>query len=295
MPGTDRSVIATDSNSKLSCNPDIVCIHTIVGYAPASAAHFSTSAGGKIYQHRDTSKRSSANLNGNGHIISIENEDHGAAYGTWSGSNVPYFTEAQIVANAQICAWAHVTHGIPLVLCPNSVPGSRGIAYHRQGIDGNFGSFAYGGRVAGGELWSGSFGKVCPGDKRISQIPRIIEVARQIVGGEDLDARQNTLLEELHQTVISGSYEGFHDGKSAKINKDFRTIINEIVSTLQGQVDALSTKVELISAKLDTVTTPDIDEAALAAALVALGVGEGLTVEEVQTAVRTVIREQWNK
>src|SRR5690606_3406917 len=77
---------------------DIVCIHTIVGYAPAHAAHFSTSGGGTIWQSRDTKYRSAANLNGNHRVIAIENADHGAGFPYWdtNGSNVPPFTDKQI-------------------------------------------------------------------------------------------------------------------------------------------------------------------------------------------------------
>ena len=167
---------------------DIVCIHTIVGYAPAPAAHFSTSASGYIWQSRDTRYRSGANLEGNHRVIAIENEDHGPRFGAWNtadGHQVPWFTPEQVEAIAQICAWAHKTHGIPLVLCPNSKPGSRGIAYHRQGIDGNWAGYAYGGRVAGGEVWTKATGKVCPGDRRIAQlITQIIPRARQLAGLE---------------------------------------------------------------------------------------------------------------
>lgn len=165
---------------------DIVCIHTIVGLAPAHAAHFSVHHDGRIDQSRDTRFRSGANLDGNPRVIAIENEDHGPAFGRWDtddGHAVPPFTTAQIEANAQILAWAHQTHGIPLVLCPNSRPTSRGLAYHRQGIDGNFGDYAFPGRVTGGESWTKSRGKVCPGDKRIAAREKILTRAKQIIVG----------------------------------------------------------------------------------------------------------------
>src|SRR5690554_5798910 len=107
---------------------DVVCLHTIVGRAPAHAAHFSVHADGTIDQSRDTKYRSGANLDGNHRVIAIENEDWGGPFGTWNvndGHAVPDFTDAQIEANAQILAWAHQTHGIPLQLCPNSKPSSR--------------------------------------------------------------------------------------------------------------------------------------------------------------------------
>jgi hypothetical protein len=68
-------------------------------------------------------------------------------------------------------------------MAPDSKPESRGIAFHRQGCDGNFTGYAYGGRVAGGELWSSAYGKVCPGDRRITQlINTILPRARQLAG-----------------------------------------------------------------------------------------------------------------
>lgn len=170
---------------------DIVCIHTIVGYAPAHAAHFSTRADGFITQSRDTRYRAAANLEGNYRVISIENEDRGTAFGNWDthdGHQVPGFTQAQKEAIAKILVWCYQTHGIPLHLAADSKPSSRGIAYHRQGCDGNFSSYAYGGRVYGGELWSNSYGKVCPGDTRIWQlINEIIPRARVLAGLEDED------------------------------------------------------------------------------------------------------------
>lgn len=158
---------------------DIFCVHTIVGYAPAHAAHFSVSGGGTIFQSRSTVFKSAANLNGNHRVIAVETEDKGSAFGTWPCSTcVPKWTDAQLDALVDLGEWVAKTHDIPPVLVPDSKPERRGFAYHRQGIDGNFDSFKYPGRVAGGELWSAHFGKVCPGDARITQfineiIPRV--------------------------------------------------------------------------------------------------------------------------
>ncbi|TDV57261.1 peptidoglycan recognition protein family protein [Actinophytocola oryzae] len=166
---------------------DVVCLHTIVGNPPASAAHFSTRADGHIYQSRDTVYRSVANGNGNHRVIAVENDDSGPEFGPWNtadGHAVPAFTPEQVEAIAQICAWAYATHGIPLVACPDSRPGSRGIGYHRQGIPGNFATYAFPGLVSGGEVWTEDYGKVCPGDARIAQLPQIITRARVIAGLE---------------------------------------------------------------------------------------------------------------
>lgn len=165
---------------------DVVCVHTIVGYAPAHAAHFSVKADGTILQSRDTRYQSGANLDGNHRVIAIENEDHGPRFGgtptlpKW----VPLTLE-QVEANGRILAWCHQTHDIPLELCPNSRAMSRGLSYHRQGIDGDFSSYRYPGRVSGGEVWTKSRGKVCPTDVRIAQLPEILAHARALVNKEE--------------------------------------------------------------------------------------------------------------
>jgi hypothetical protein len=116
---------------------------------------------------------------------------------------VPPLTRAQVEANARILRWAHATHGIPLQLCPNSRSGSRGLAYHRQGIDGNFSALRFPGRVAGGEIWTEHFGKVCPGDARIAQLPQILARSQ---GDDMFEPDDRRMLRELHQLAI-GSRE----------------------------------------------------------------------------------------
>lgn len=179
------------SPGRLMLRYDAVCYHTIVGSAPAHAAHFSVTANGTILQSRDTAFRSAANLDGNHRIIAIENEDHGPPFPDWDTSNgkaVPALTKAQVKSNGEILAWAHLRHGIPLKLAPNSLPTSRGLAYHRQGIDGAFlaAGYKYGGRVPGGEHWSSARGKVCPGDLRIDQRVEILAHAELLVKGKPM-------------------------------------------------------------------------------------------------------------
>ncbi len=228
---TQRPVV--HANGARMTRHDIVCVHTIAGFAPGgTAAHFTTSASGTIVQCRDTRFRSAANWDGNHRVIAIENEDMGPRYGPWiieDGHAVPAFTPEQCESIARICAWAHEAHDIPLDLVPDSRPHRRGIAYHRQGIDGNFGGYAFGGRVAGGELWSRHFGKVCPGDRRIHQlIDTIIPRARELAGNEEneMNATQNAALAELWQVVVSG------EKRNAQLNVDLGFIINEVKAHL---------------------------------------------------------------
>jgi hypothetical protein len=229
---------------------DILCVHTIVGYAPAHAAHFSVYGSGFKDQSRDTAYRSAANADGNYRIIAVECEDHGPHFPEWSGSNVPELTDKQIESIAEICAWAYKTHGIPLVACPNSKPGSRGIAYHRQGIDGNFGSYDYGGRVAGGEVWTKHYGKVCPGDRRISQIPQIIKRARVLAGLEEDDMqlsdrvkltdKQSEYFNGLESISVKGLlvYGAMGGWKGPGVAEDVDDILREVLEAEKRDLEA---------------------------------------------------------
>lgn len=272
---------------------DVVCIHTIVGFAAGGKpAHFTTDAKGTIVQVRDTVHRSAANLNGNHRVIAVENEDHGSAYGAWSGSNVPPFTAAQCEAIAKICVWAHQTHGIPLVLCPDSKPTSRGIAYHRQGIDGNWGGYAYGGRVPGGEVWSTSSGKVCPGDRRIRQLINVIIPRARVLAGSQQS--QQEVDDVSFQEVLPSAW-----------NPTYSTTASVWITTTAAKVEALLAKVDAIQGALSddeaniiaairALGTVDVDEAALAAALapaVAPLLQAGATPDQIEAAVRHVFAD----
>lgn len=176
---------------------DIVCLHTMVGSLlgtdsmfeqdgfGGTESHFGTGGmGEKIKQWQDLAFTADANLEGNPRVISIENADKGPGFPAWTGSDVPAFTDKQVSQLVDLVAWlcskeAHSAcpadwkchqFGIPAVLVPDSKPTRRGIAYHRQGIDGSLPDM----RVAGGEHWSTSTGKICPGDRRVDQLKRVI-------------------------------------------------------------------------------------------------------------------------
>jgi hypothetical protein len=88
-----------------------------------------------------------------------------------------------------IIAWCCGRFDIPPVSIPNTLPGNRGLAFHRQGIDGNFPPepSIFAGRVPDGELWSKFRGKVCPGDRRIKQfVEVVVPRVRAQVEGDDM-------------------------------------------------------------------------------------------------------------
>jgi hypothetical protein len=229
---------------------DVVCLHTIVGNPPAHAAHFSVRSDGHIFQSRDTLFKSAANKDGNHRVIAIENDDWGPPFPAWDdddGHAVPGFTSAQVEANAKICAWAYKMHGIPLIACPNSRPSSRGIGYHRQGIDGNFiaEGYAYGGRIAGGEKWTLYDGKACPGDRRIAQRAQIIRRARELAG---LD--RGGFMPELTPDQQEDLYAGV---------KEIRTKVRNIEQFVEPP-DDWTVRVQWLATAFGALRTTDIPE-----------------------------------
>jgi hypothetical protein len=159
---------------------DIICLHTMVGYLKSTddmfddqgytgvESHFGVGGiwgsdkaaklDGVIYQWVDTEYRADANLDGNHRLISIETADNTPQ----RAADILAWTPNQVRAIIRLVAALCKHYDIPAVLVPDSKPGRRGIAYHRQGIDPW--------RVSGGETWSSSRGKECPGDRRIAQI-----------------------------------------------------------------------------------------------------------------------------
>ena len=134
-------------------------------------SHFYVRFSGEVEQYVSTAYRAPAQLEGNPTMVGIETQG-----GVGDNLNEGWY-DAQRESLARLCAWLNETHGIPLQAMPNSKPSSRGVGYHKQGVD------PY--RVDGGELWSTAYGKVCPGDARIQQIPSIITRAKQILTQED--------------------------------------------------------------------------------------------------------------
>lgn len=173
-------------------------------------SHFYVSREGVVEQYIDTDVRSTANLEGNHDCLTIETWD---GFGKiWrDGDPVPPWNDDQVAALVDLVAWLCQTHDIPVQQLKSSMAGTRGIGWHRQGIDGNFPRGLLGGRVRGGEEWSSSGGKVCPGDARIRQvvkeiIPGAAEVLanpkgriRSMTGGVGREVPKGPLV-SLHRT-----------------------------------------------------------------------------------------------
>lgn len=174
----------------------------------ADCSHFHVAKDGTIEQYIDTDFYGAAQVDGND-MVSVETQ--GAAPGV--NAETEPWTPQQVTSNARIARWVHDTEGAPLVLMPDSRPGSRGVASHRLGIAPW--------RVAGGQVWSRVNGKVCPGSAKIAQLPQIIALA---AGGAtispeddmtpDQDARLKLAVQlaqqakDLTQSIVDGLYRG---------------------------------------------------------------------------------------
>ncbi len=118
-------------------------------------------------QYVDTIYRAPAQLEGNPTLISFESQG-GVGADLDNG-----WTGPQMERIAWCLAQCHKIHGTPLPPMPDSLSSRTGTGHHRLGIDPW--------RVDNGELWSRSFGKVCPGDARMAQKPKIITRAWELI------------------------------------------------------------------------------------------------------------------
>jgi len=263
---------------------DVVCVHTIVGHDPAQAAHFSTGSDGAITQSRDTDVQSAANYEGNYRVISIENEDIGPEYGPWDtrdGHAVPGFTAPQRESIAQILAWCHRVHGVPLELVPDSRTTRRGVAYHRQGVPGNWTDYAFGGLVPGGEVWTTTPGKVCPGDRRIAELINLIIPRARVLAGLQEDTVTLSWSDKL-------TYES-PGSRSRPVGTpqyfETHTVSETIGDTLFYTSDAART-VQRLEVKLDALADGlSDDEANIIAAVRAQPTGGQVNVTELVAAL----------
>jgi N-acetylmuramoyl-L-alanine amidase len=188
-PGGEQHVVSSGQN-RLVFHTAVTREQSLFDFfnTPGNAvAHFFVAEDGSVEQYIDTAFQSSADLEGDHDIISVE---------SWDDHRVRDWTPEQVEACAKLAAWCNKVHDIPLEQLPSSRPGLSGVGWHRLGIPPSpTGSFTepagqlLGGQVAGGETWTLSPGKLCPGDPKIrgvvdAIIPRAIEIAN----GDDMSA-----------------------------------------------------------------------------------------------------------
>ncbi|MGH3504372.1 MAG: N-acetylmuramoyl-L-alanine amidase [Nocardioidaceae bacterium] len=256
-------------------------------------AHFYVYKNGTCEQYVDTRHRASAGLDSNPDSISIETWD-GYPHGWANGSDVPEWTNEQLERIADIIDWANEVHGIPVRACPSSKPGTTGVCYHRQGCDPW--------RVAGGQHWSHSYGKVCPGDRRVAQVPAVVQMAqgKNPELGDDVDKHDvkaairdymnDINYADLDQPHVKRSVVGFLQ----QIDKNAKTAANQAqtarIQATEDQVAYSAPERKEVREVLHAVQNLDMDPKKLASA-VAKQLGGSADEVKIEAALRKVLKE----
>lgn len=172
----------------------------------------------------------------------------------------------QVEACAQLLAWAHKTHGIPLAVANH--PGERGLGHHSMD------------REWLGEEWGHD---ECPGAGVIAAKGQIVAKAKQIIEEDDMtpeqDARQRNI--DAHTWSTSQMIEVYEvpcpgNNPSAKPVK----VTNQLVKAVKD----LAVRVAALEAKL----ADPVDEAKLAEQLRNLlqPIAPGVTIDQIRELLR---------
>lgn len=184
IPDRDRTPI----------NPTMMTIHTAVSrsqdiYGPqrgpgGTYAHFYNPENGPLRQHQEINRIAYADLHANTFSVSVEHWD--GYPGKWSSGEPPKFTERQLENDAKLFAYLVLKFGLPnRVATPDNL---SGLGWHRLGCNGDFGAFNPNNPTTwcykqSGVLMSRSYGKTCPGNRRILQIKEIYNRAQKYILG----------------------------------------------------------------------------------------------------------------
>lgn len=151
-------------------------IYTMFSNSNSACSHFYVAKDGTVEQYIDTKYRSASDYHGNDSTISVETQG-----GVRNPEGEPW-TQEQFDALVELWKWAMDTHKIKNQVAINTQTNenSSGLSWHRLGVEGNFSGRK--GILAtsykpGGIRYSLARGKICPGDAKILQIPKIWEQA----------------------------------------------------------------------------------------------------------------------
>lgn len=239
--------------------PEVVVLHIAVsqrtskslyGFFTGSGrgvvcSHFHVADDGTVEQYIDTARRSSADYSGGDRTISIE-----TAGGLGADLNKGWSPEAR-ESIAQVLAWAHKTHGIPLRLMSSSRKTEKGIGYHRLGVPATRTQKLLGRSQTGGELWSGAVGKVCPGAARQAQVPGIVARAVEIAGGKPAPAPGGTSKPSpAPSKPASGKVGGEWPGSPLLVDGDYGPVTRRAYQRLLAGIKRYTGRVDAVMGPL---------------------------------------------
>ena len=133
-----------------------------------ASSHLYVRRDGTIEQYIDLDLISWANGAGNSRSVTVETQ--GMAGGAW--------TKEQVASLAAIARFVGDHYKVPMQVMGNSKRSTHGVGYHLLGVPANAAQKRRGVSQTGGELWSSSVGKICPGPSRVPQIPGIVNLAK---------------------------------------------------------------------------------------------------------------------
>lgn len=224
LPGARWRPIRVNYTNRKRARTDAVVLHVTASNAASqfawfnnprarASAHLHIALDGTVEQHVDLDKIAWGSGDGNARVITIETAGTGS--GRW--------TTAQLAALERTLAWLCERYSIPAALLGTSRAGERGIGWHRLGIDGNFPSLPdiRAGRIqrGGGERWSSSRGKVCPGDDRIRQVPALVERVAEILTPPVLEEDEMYLIRRLGATHPKRKYALVSGGRVIEVGR----------------------------------------------------------------------------
>ena len=212
-------------------------------------SHFYIRKDGTVEQYIDTKYMSKADYHGNDSTLSVETQ------GGLTNANSEPWTEAQIKSLAKLWAWARDTHDIPNRLATGTatVDQSLGLSWHRLGVLG------WGTTV--NIRYSKALKKICPGDAKIAQIPRIFTLANgaslPLAGGgksvpiptqeDDHMSKQDVqeLKEYLHALIIGGyRSDGINFPGLSKVDIENQRRITETREMVRQIAEATGTDID---------------------------------------------------
>jgi hypothetical protein len=193
-------------------------------------SHLYVQEDGDAEQYIDSNVQADANYKANPRALSVESWDDG------DPDTVPW-TPKQMRRLADIAAWAHLEHDIPLVRAPAwNLPGMGGHTDYKK--------------------WSNVSGKTCPGLARRGQVDTIIAMGQAIVDGKlkslisplqgdiMLDAATAGQIKKIVQAEIRTVLGNPNDDKDADNTHDsiadIRRDLRAVGKQLDGIVKALA-------------------------------------------------------